>query len=76
MYVNKYFDSKSKQSVITMIFIYCCFISFNVQLKIIKATEMIANIQKEFKLILNEVDWMDSASKKKALEKVFLKLID
>lgn len=37
---------------------------------------MIANIQKEFKLILNEVDWMDSASKNKALEKVFLKLID
>lgn len=37
---------------------------------------MIANIQKEFKLILNEVDWMDLASKKKALEKVFLKRID
>ena len=32
---------------------------------------MIHNIKNEFKLILNEVDWMDSESKKKALDKVF-----
>ena len=31
---------------------------------------MIANIQKEFKKILDEVDWMDHQSKLNALEKV------
>ena len=30
---------------------------------------MIENIRKEFKLIVGELDWMDKASKEKALEK-------
>ncbi len=30
---------------------------------------MVANIQNEFKKILNEVDWMDKKSKENALEK-------
>jgi membrane metallo-endopeptidase-like protein 1 len=38
------------------------------------ATEMILNIQNEFKLNLKKVDWMDAESKKAALDK--LDLID
>ncbi len=31
---------------------------------------MILNIQKEFKLMLSEIEWMDEESKAKALDKV------
>ncbi len=34
------------------------------------ATEMILNIQNEFRLNLKKVDWMDNESKKAALDKV------
>ena len=36
-----------------------------------KATQMIMNIRNELKIILESVDWMDSESRTKALEKVF-----
>ena len=36
----------------------------------LQAVEMTNNILKEFKSILNEIDWMDTQSKKAALDKV------
>jgi hypothetical protein len=36
--------------------------------------DMIENIRAEFKVILNNLDWMDEPSKKAAQEKVFSKI--
>ena len=73
LYVSKYFNNQSKTAV-SLIF-QCIFL--NVTYKLFfwivlnsKALEMISYIQKEFKSILNNTDWMDRRSKENALAKV------
>lgn len=71
LYVQKYFDSKAKDDVNTFNKIF--FINFNQnsnkQINI-QTISMINNLQHEFRMILNETDWMDEFSKRIALEKV------
>lgn len=70
MYIENFFDKESKKAVLFFKK------SMNIhqiinQFFCLKAYEMILNIQREFKVMLHEYDWMDSESRKAAIEKVF-----
>ena len=71
LYVEKYFDENSKK-VVSNKYLIQFSVKHKISYSILKALEMIETIRKEFKLMVNENEWMDSESKKEALLKADL----